>query len=60
MRLGKALATGIAEEAPQERPGEKDLERYAEPGHAEPEPEPAATAEEPAAEVPAVEVPAVR
>ncbi|MWA10330.1 hypothetical protein [Streptomyces sp. BA2] len=48
MRLGKALATGMAEEDPQERLRRQDLEQ-----RAEPEPEPAVTAGEPAAEVPA-------
>lgn len=55
MRLGKALATGIAEEDPQEQPRAQDRER-----HAAPEPGHAVTAGEPAAEVPAAEVPAVR
>ncbi|WP_367040639.1 hypothetical protein [Streptomyces sp. Je 1-332] len=55
MRLGRALATGIAEEDPQERLRQKDLGQQA-----APEPEPAVTADEPAAEVPAAEVPAVR
>ncbi|MER5254668.1 hypothetical protein [Streptomyces sp. NPDC002855] len=49
MRLGKALATGIAEEDPQERLRPEDLEQ-----HAEPRPEPAVPAEKPAVEVPAV------
>ncbi|MFE6163467.1 hypothetical protein ACFQ7F_31665 [Streptomyces sp. NPDC056486] len=56
MRLGKALATGIAEEAPQDRPRRQDLERQ----HVEPEPERAAAAEEPTAERLTAEVPAVR
>jgi hypothetical protein len=56
MRLGKALATGIAEEAPQERPRQKDLEQR----RREPEPERTAAAEVPAPEVPAPVVPAVR
>lgn len=57
MRLGKALATGIAEEDPQEQLRQKDREQ-----RAEPEPGPAVTADEPvaAAEVPAAGVPAVR
>ncbi|MGW0907710.1 hypothetical protein [Streptomyces sp. NPDC002853] len=48
MRLGKALATGIAEEAPQERTRQKDLEQ-----HMEPETEPAPAIAEPTPEVPA-------
>ncbi|MGW5737985.1 MULTISPECIES: hypothetical protein [Streptomyces] len=55
MRLGKALATGIAEEAPREQPRAQDREL-----HAAPVPEPAVPAEEPAAGAPAAEVPAVR
>ncbi|MGW5865575.1 hypothetical protein ACWFRJ_25725 [Streptomyces sp. NPDC055239] len=56
MRLGKALATGIAEEAPRDRPRQGQLER-----HAEPEPERAVAAvEQTAAEQPTPEVPAVR
>lgn len=47
MRLGKALATGIAEEAPQEQPRQEAPERV------EPEPEPAAAEQRPVAEVPA-------
>ncbi|MFF1697411.1 hypothetical protein ACFVXC_27990 [Streptomyces sp. NPDC058257] len=58
MRLGKALATGIAEEAPQDRPGRQDLEQRRQ--HAEPEPERAAPAEQSSAEQPTAEVPAVR
>ncbi|MFD4478162.1 MAG: hypothetical protein WCD21_17160 [Streptomyces sp.] len=50
MRLGKALATGIAEEDPQERLRQTDREQHTEAG---PELEPAVTAEEPAAGVPA-------
>ncbi|MEV0524479.1 hypothetical protein AB0I66_13735 [Streptomyces sp. NPDC050439] len=50
MRLGKALATGIAEEDPQERLRQKDLEQHVE---SEPEPAPTSMATEQAAEVPA-------
>ncbi|MEV8313197.1 hypothetical protein AB0Q95_03400 [Streptomyces sp. NPDC059900] len=55
MRLGKALATGIAEETPQDRLRQEQSER-----HAQAEPERTAAAEEPAAERPAAGVPAVR
>ncbi|WP_371529859.1 hypothetical protein OG302_31480 [Streptomyces sp. NBC_01283] len=47
MRLGKALATGIAEEDPREQPRQEARE------HADPEPEQNAVAEELAAEAPA-------
>ncbi|MEU6675242.1 hypothetical protein [Streptomyces sp. NPDC046925] len=55
MRLGKALATGIAEETPQDRLRQDHREQ-----HAEAEPERVTAAEEPAAERPAAGVPAVR